>query len=84
MKKIALLGCVITASALSQTPKFELADVHISKTSHFAVQSFGGVLRGGKYINRDVTMLGLIEAAYGVKADTIAGGPAGWIPTYST
>jgi uncharacterized protein (TIGR03435 family) len=78
MKKIDLLGYVITASALAQTPKFELADVHVSKTSHFAVQSFGGVLRAGKYVNRDVTMLGLIEAAYGVKADTIAGGP-GWV-----
>ena len=78
MKRIALLGYVTMASALAQTPKFELADVHVSKTSRFAVQSFGGVLRAGKYVNRDVTMLGLIEAAYGVKADTIAGGP-GWV-----
>jgi len=78
MKKIALVGFAMAASALSQTPKFELADVHVSKTSHFAVQTFGGVLRAGKYINRDVTMLGLIESAYGVKADTIAGGP-GWV-----
>jgi uncharacterized protein (TIGR03435 family) len=78
MNRIALLGYVITAAALAQTPKFELADVHVSKTSHFAVQSFGGVLRAGKYVNRDVTMLGLVESAYGVKADTIAGGP-GWV-----
>ena len=78
MTKIASLSCLIAAPLLAQTPKFELADVHVSKTSHFAAQNFGGVLRAGKYINRDVTMLGLIEAAYGIKPDGIAGGP-GWV-----
>ena len=79
MKKAALLSCVMALMAWGQQqPKFELADVHASKTPRMMAQNFGGVLRGGKYINRDVTMLGLIEAAYGVKADAVAGGP-GWV-----
>ena len=59
-------------------PKFGIADVRVSKTSHFAVQSFGGVLRDGKYVNRDATMLELIEGAYSVTDDSVAGGP-GWL-----
>lgn len=65
------------ATAASQ-PKFVIADVHSSATMRGLAQSFGGVIRDGFYINRDVTMLGLIEAAYGVSEDTIAGGP-GWV-----
>jgi uncharacterized protein (TIGR03435 family) len=50
----------------------------VSTTQRGFAQNFGGVLRNGKYINRDVTMLGLIESAYGVTEDSIAGGP-GWL-----
>jgi uncharacterized protein (TIGR03435 family) len=78
MKKLFMVGLWATAAAICQTPKFELADVHASKTSRSAVQNFGGVLRAGKYVNRDVTMLALIEAAYQVKEDAIVGGP-GWV-----
>jgi uncharacterized protein (TIGR03435 family) len=77
MKNIVVVGCA-AGVAICQQPKFELADVHSSKTSRGAAQNFGGVLRAGKYINRDVTMLGLIEAAYNLKEDAIAGGP-GWV-----
>lgn len=77
MKKIAWLSLTITA-AFAQQPKFEIADVHVGTTAHAFAQNFGGVLRAGKYVNRDATMLNLIEAAYGVSEDTIAGGP-GWI-----
>jgi uncharacterized protein (TIGR03435 family) len=59
-------------------PKFEIADVHASSTTRGFAQNFGGVIREGFYINRDVTMLGLIQSAYGVSEDTIAGGP-GWV-----
>jgi uncharacterized protein (TIGR03435 family) len=75
---MAVVGLWAAGVAICQQPKFELADVHSSKTSRSAAQNFGGVLRGGKYVNRDVTMLGLIEAAYKVKEDGIAGGP-GWV-----
>jgi len=78
MKRTALAGFLATMTALAQQPKFEMADVHISPTSHFTAQNFGGVLRAGKYVNRDVTMLSLIAAAHGVAGDAISGGP-GWI-----
>jgi uncharacterized protein (TIGR03435 family) len=78
MKKLAWLSLLIAVPALAQQPKFDLADVHVSTTAIGFVQNFGGVLRNGKYVNRDATMLNLIEAAYGVSEDSIAGGPA-WL-----
>jgi uncharacterized protein (TIGR03435 family) len=78
MNKITLFALSAAGIAICQQPKFELADIHPSKTSRFAAQNFGGVLRAGKYVNRDVTMLGLIQAAYQVKENAIAGGP-GWV-----
>jgi len=78
MKKIALLSLLITVPALAQQPKFEIADVHVSSTAPGFAQNFGGVLRAGRYVNRDATMLELIEAAYGVTEDSISGGPA-WL-----
>jgi uncharacterized protein (TIGR03435 family) len=64
--------------ALAQQPKFDMADVHISPTARGFAQNFGSVLRSGRYVNRDATMLNLIQVAYGVSEDTIAGGP-GWV-----
>lgn len=78
MKRMIAVGLCAAGVAICQQPKFELADVHASKTVPGAAQNFGGVLRAGKYVNRDVTMLGLIQAAYQVKEDAIAGGP-GWV-----
>ncbi|QEE29622.1 TIGR03435 family protein [Terriglobus albidus] len=67
------------ASATATSPsKFEIADVHSSSTQRGFGQSFGGLVNNGFYINRDATMLNLIEQAYGVAEDTIAGGP-GWV-----
>jgi uncharacterized protein (TIGR03435 family) len=62
----------------AQPPRFEVADVHVSPTARGFAQNFGGVLRTGRYINRDATMLQLISAAYGVPEDDISGGP-GWV-----
>jgi uncharacterized protein (TIGR03435 family) len=76
--KIALLTLLAIKPILAQQPKFDIADVHVSATAHGFAQNFGGVLRGGRYVNRDATMLQLIEAAYGVSEDTIAGG-ASWL-----
>ena len=78
MKKIALFSLFAVVPIFAQQPKFELADVHVSSTARGFAQNFGGVLRGGRYVNRDATMLNLIVAAYGVSEDNIAGGP-GWI-----
>ena len=75
MKKIALVGLIAIVSVFAQQPRFELADVHVSPTAPRFAQNFGGVLREGRYVNRDATMIQLIIAAYGVTEDTISGGP---------
>jgi uncharacterized protein (TIGR03435 family) len=84
VKKIALLSLLVLP-AFGQQPqppqsqlKFEAADVHVSPTARGFAQNFGGVLREGRYVNRDATMINLITAAYGVSEDGVAGGP-GWI-----
>lgn len=77
-QKITLLSLLIAAAAPAQQPKFELADVHAAPTAKGFAQNFGGVLREGRYVNRDATMLNLIQAAYGISEDNVAGGP-GWI-----
>ncbi len=71
-----VLMAVASAFAQPQQPRFEAADVHVSPTAPGFGQNFGGVLREGRYVNRDATMLNLIEAAYGVSEDNIADGPA--------
>jgi uncharacterized protein (TIGR03435 family) len=84
MRNATILPCLIGMwllpldPALAQQPKFEIADVHPSTTLRTFVQSFGGVVRQGIYINREATMLDLIKAAYGVSDDDVSGGP-GWI-----
>lgn len=81
MLRLIAAGFLLGICCLAQVPestKFGIADVRVSNTAHFAVQSFGGVLREGRYVNRDATMLQLIEAAYGVTDDSLSGGP-GWL-----
>ncbi|HEX4278319.1 MAG TPA: TIGR03435 family protein [Bryobacteraceae bacterium] len=77
MKNIALL-CLLIIPAIAQQPKFDAADVHVSPTASSFAQNFGGVLREGRYVNRDATMLKLIASAYGVSEDAVGGGP-GWL-----
>src|SRR5215470_17985798 len=82
MKKVALLSLLaILPTTLAQTPqpepRFDNADVHVSPTARGFVQNFGGVLREGRYVNRDATMLNLITSAYGVTEDGVTG--PGWI-----
>ena len=55
MKTLALIS-LFAAAAFGQQPKFPMADVHVSKTAPGFAQNFGGVLREGKYVNRDATM----------------------------
>ena len=78
MKKIAFAGVLAASAVLAQQPAFEVADVHVSPTARGFAQNFGGVLRAGRYVDRDATMLQLITAAYGVPEDDISGGP-GWV-----
>ncbi len=76
--RVASLSVLTIFTALAQQQTFEIADVHLSPTARGFAQNFGGVLREGRYVNRDATMLNLIVAAYGVSEDSISGGP-GWI-----
>jgi uncharacterized protein (TIGR03435 family) len=71
---------LLTAVAAFPQPRqrFEEAAIYLSKTAPGFVDNRGGVVRDGRYINRDATLLDLIEAAYGVSEDTISGGP-GWV-----
>src|SRR5579871_6722479 len=82
MKTIVSLSVpvIFALTAMAQQPRFEAADVHISTTPRWFAQNNGGRLQGRRYVNRDATLLQLIEAAYDVKEDGIAGGP-GWLDT---
>ena len=83
MKQIASLGLLLPLGmmhAFAQQPKFDLADVHGSTTPRWFAQNNGAVLRDGRYVVRDATLLSLIETAYGVSEDTVADGPS-WLDT---
>jgi hypothetical protein len=59
------------------SPAFDIADVHLHPlTRNPSPNMSGGVLRGGRYDLRNVTMLDLIEIACEVDRDTILGGPS--------
>jgi uncharacterized protein (TIGR03435 family) len=82
MKRMLSLGVFAILPLLAQQPKFELADVHISSTQRWFVGNYepnnAGRIVDGRYILRDATLLTLIDAAYGVTDDMIAGGPT-WL-----
>ncbi len=77
MQKLGSLAFLAIPAVFAQS-KFDIADVHTSPTARTFAQNFGGVLRDGRYVNRDATMLELIEAAYSVPEEDISGGP-GWV-----
>lgn len=56
---------------------FELADVHASPKGGPPFFG-GGILRGGRYVAKNATMVDLISTAYGVDADKVQGGPS-WL-----
>jgi hypothetical protein len=65
------LPCWGASAHSPEQSKFDMADVHVSTMVHGVGQNVGGVLREGRYINRDATKLQLIEDAWGVPEDTI-------------
>ena len=79
MNKITLLSLLVIVPVAAQQPKFELADVHLSKTPRWFVlnyaQNSSGQLREGRYVYRDASLIDLIKDAYSVTEDMIAGGP---------
>ncbi len=80
MTKFVLLSLLAVLPGVAQQAKFDVADVHVSPTPRWFAQNNGGSIREGRYVNRDATMLNLIEAAYGLTEDAIAGGPS-WLDT---
>src|SRR5580704_7270173 len=75
---LAFLSGSAFGQSAETTPKFDIADVHVSPKSTVTYMS-GGVLRGGRYEIRRATMLDLIRTAYGVDDDSkIQGGPS-WL-----
>ena len=54
--------------------KFEIADIH-SSWRRYNPYPTGGSLVGDRYVIRQVTMLDLIRAAYGIEEPHILGGP---------
>jgi uncharacterized protein (TIGR03435 family) len=83
MKKAAALILLALLPVFAQQGRFDLADVHVSPTAFWFAQNTGGQVRpglisDGLYIYRDTTVLGLIQAAYGVTEDMVSGGPS-WL-----
>jgi uncharacterized protein (TIGR03435 family) len=70
-----LFSLLAVIPIFAQQPKFQIADVHLSPTPFWFAQNAGGRLHDGLYINRDASMLQLIQAAYGITEDAIGGGP---------
>jgi len=56
------------------SPKFDVADVHVSAAT-FNSGFRGGILRGGRYEVRNATVLDLIKLAYNVDADQVGRRP---------
>src|SRR5580700_9095040 len=79
---IILIARVSLGTAFGQsaaiTPRFDLADVHLTREMNPTPEVTGGVLRGGRYELRQASMLDLIVTAWRVDADTVLGGPA-WL-----
>src|SRR5579864_995651 len=74
---LALICCAAFSQSTETAAKFELADVHASAKG--GPQFFtGGILRGGRYVAKNATMVDLISTAYGVDADKVQGGPS-WL-----
>lgn len=84
LRFLVLLCAALPGAALCQTakPTFDLADLHVSPRSVWVNTAgnriTGGFLRGDRYELKHVTMLELIQTAYGVDADKIYGGPS-WL-----
>jgi uncharacterized protein (TIGR03435 family) len=77
MRTFVFIGSVALLAQSADTPRFEVADVHVSAHTPNP-NARGGVLRGGRYELRTANMVDLIGVAYGVDADKVLGGPS-WL-----
>jgi uncharacterized protein (TIGR03435 family) len=75
---LAFLADSAFGQSAQTTPRFDIADVHVSPKSTVTYMS-GGVLRGGRYEIRRATMVDLIRTAYSIDdSSKIQGGPS-WL-----
>ena len=74
MKPALLL--LLSCAAFAQTPAFEVADVHVSKST----SPTGAPFPGGGFELHGFTMVDLIRFAFGVDDDMVVGGPT-WLGT---
>jgi uncharacterized protein (TIGR03435 family) len=73
----AFLSLAIFGQSAGAPPAFDIADVHLSAHSTNPNMT-GGVIHAGRYELRKATMVDLIRTAFGVDADSVAGGPS-WL-----
>jgi uncharacterized protein (TIGR03435 family) len=74
--------CALSAAGQAQQPAmarpaFRIADVHDSPRRIFPI-SYGGDVRGDRYILSQSTIVDMIARAYGVEPEMVQGGPA-WL-----
>jgi len=74
-RRLTLAMFLFALSVSGQTPKFEIADVHVSAPG---TSPNGGFIPGGRLEIRGVTMLNLISIAYDTEDEYVVGGP-GWL-----
>jgi len=78
MSLLSLVCCAVYCQSTDAPTKFELADVHASPKGTGPQFFNGGLLRGGRYLAKNATMLDLISVAYGVENEKVQGGPS-WL-----
>jgi uncharacterized protein (TIGR03435 family) len=79
--RAAIAGLILfhcTLFGQESTPRFEIADVHVSPKPGLSRQFFRNTVRGWRWELRYATMLDLIRTAYGITAEKILGGPS-WL-----
>jgi uncharacterized protein (TIGR03435 family) len=78
---IALLGGMafgqIAPAPTPTSPRFEVADVHVSPPTRYVFLRDAAIHRG-RYEIRQATMVDLIRTAYGIEAERVVGGPS-WL-----
>jgi uncharacterized protein (TIGR03435 family) len=71
---VVLLSCGAFGQAVASKPEFDVADIKLNKGG--APDESGGVLPGGQFSARNVTMSELLRFAYNVRENYITGGPS--------
>jgi uncharacterized protein (TIGR03435 family) len=74
---LILLSGAVFGQPAEATPKFEIADVHVSPTGPYQYLR-GGFYTGGRFELHYAAMVALVQNAWDVEPDKVVGGPA-WV-----